>query len=615
VTTGVGKGFAPSVQAANAALGAAVPVRQDRHPPGTEGTAYSLDQMAKFVRDGRNDPRMRAWAGRVLIAAGKPQTVKGQAQAILDELRKKTVYVQDPVNTELMAKPHVTLCLDDKGLCMPAADCFPEGTLLLREDLKIVAIEDVGIGDRIWGRGAWTEVTAVWSKGRLSVDAVEMNNGSTALLTGDHHVYVLRCDRHANRDENSPACACPDEELRLDRVRVSTLQAKDRLIQPNRISFGTETIDPDRAWIEGLFIADGWVNHESSFEISGQDGCPKEANKKKIQEICESIGIETTWHRKYISVKDRDWASRMHQMGEKAPYKHALSINLEEGAAGSLLRGIMADSGEHTNDSGRTFTTTSHQLMVQVRVLHRMFGLSCGHSYIVNHGGLGENPIWRLSVRAPKEKSDKKLRVRSIHKNVTIVPCYDISTADHYVYLPEHDVTVSNCDDLVIAFASAMMSIGIETKIVGQAYGTTQATHVICAILDPDTGWEKVDPSSSKYKVGQSYPATKEWWMDPISGSISESAHGAKTTLGQEPESGDFIGVGAVPVQTPTGVGVIPMAHAFSPIAHGASYVPVGLERGLVSFPEETPAQSREAKEFAFSQQLSHGLGLVPEKK
>jgi hypothetical protein len=458
VTAGVGKGFAPSVQAANAALGAAVPVRQDRHPPGTEGTAYSLDQMAKFVRDGRNDPRMRAWAGRVLIAAGKPQTVKGQAQAILDELRKKTVYVQDPVNTELMAKPHVTLCLDDKGLCMPAADCFPEGTLLLREDLKIVAIEDVGIGDRIWGRDAWTEVTAVWSKDRLSVDSVEMNNGSTALLTGDHHVYVLRCDRHENRAENSPACACPDEELRLDRVRVSTLQAKDRLIQPNR-----------------------------------------------------------------------------------------------------------------------------------------------------------DNSIF--SYFGSKEKSDKKLRVRSIHKNVTIVPCYDISTADHYVYLPEHDVTVSNCDDLVIAFASAMMSIGIETKIVGQAYGTTQATHVICAILDPDTGWEKVDPSSSKYKVGQSYPATKEWWMDPISGSISESAHGAKTTLGQEPESGDFIGVGAVPVQTPTGVGVIPMAHAFSPITHGASYVPVGLERGLVSFPEETPAQSREAKEFAFSQQLAHGLGRAPEKK
>src|SRR5271155_2982612 len=119
--TGLGKGFAPSAAAAAKALG--TPVKEDKHPPGTEGTAYSLDQMAKFIRDGRNDPRMRAWAGRVLLAAGKPATVKGQAQAILDELRKKTVYLQDPVNTELMAKPHITLCLDDHGLCMPAADC------------------------------------------------------------------------------------------------------------------------------------------------------------------------------------------------------------------------------------------------------------------------------------------------------------------------------------------------------------------------------------------------------------------------------------------------------------------------------------------------------------
>ncbi len=565
-TTGLGKGFAPSAAAAAKALGTTV--KEDKHPPGTEGTAYSLDQMSKFIRDGRNDPRMRAWAGRVLLAAGKPATVKGQAQAILDELRKKTVYVQDPVNTELMAKPHITLCLDDHGLCMPAADCFPKGTLLLRDDMKHVPVEEIRVGDQIWGRDRWSVVTAHWFKGVLRVNAIQMNNGSTALLTADHHVYVLRCDRHSNRVSSSP-CPCPDEEMRLERIRVSELKPKDRLLQPKRITFGTETMDPDRAWIEGLFISDGWQSpghHE--FSISGQDGKPKEANKKKIQELCKQWGIETRWHRKSIAVKDPIWTLRMQQMGHHAPEKHALSINLDEGSAGPLLRGIMADSGEHTNDKGRTFTTTSRQLMLQVRVLHRMFGLSCRHSYIVDHGGLGENPIWRLSARAAKGKTDKKLRVRSVERNVYDAPCYDISTDDHYVYLPEHDVVVSNCDDLVIAFCSAMMSIGVEAKIVGQAYRTEQATHVICAVLDPDQGWLKVDPSSSKYAVGQSYPASKEWWVDPISGSVSSaSSGGVKMSLGQEPETGDFIGVGAVP-----------MAHAFSPITHGASYVPVGME-------------------------------------
>jgi hypothetical protein len=288
---GFGKGFAPSATEAAKALG--TPVIQDRHPPGVEGTNYSLNEMSKYIRDGRNDPRLRAFAGKVLIAAGKPKTVKGQAQAILNEIRKRTVYVQDPVNTELMATPARTLCLDEHGLCMPAADC----------------------------------------------------------------------------------------------------------------------------------------------------------------------------------------------------------------------------------------------------------------------------------------------------------------------------------DDRCIAFASAMLSIGIETRIVGQAYGTSQATHVICAVLGDNGNWMKVDPSSEKYGVDESYPATKEWWVDPISGTMSSTPNGAPTTMGKEPDHGDFIGVGAVPVQTepaaqPTGVGVFPMAHAFAPQADSASYVPVGLERGLPCFPDGTPV--KEAKDYAFSQQMVRGVGKVP---
>jgi hypothetical protein len=222
-------GFAPSVAAANAALGGTV--KKEPHPPGVAGTKFSLQKMGEYIREGRNDPRMRGWAGRTLIAAGKPTTVKAQTQAILDELRKKTIYVQDPVNTEMMAKPHVTLCLDEHALCMPASDC----------------------------------------------------------------------------------------------------------------------------------------------------------------------------------------------------------------------------------------------------------------------------------------------------------------------------------DDRVIALGSATSSIGIETMVVAQAYGTPQATHVILAIYDPDEGWLRVDPSSSTYAVGQYYPATKEWWLDPISGSIANSPGGPMETNGQEPEHGDFVGVGA-----------IPFAHAFA---------------------------------------------------
>lgn len=253
---GLGKGFAPSASAASEALGSSTKIRQDRHPPGLAGTTFSLNEIVKYVREGRNDPRLRGWAGRVLIAAGKPKSVRGQAQAILDQLRKQTVYVQDPVNTELMSRPTVSLCLEGaNGLCMPAADC----------------------------------------------------------------------------------------------------------------------------------------------------------------------------------------------------------------------------------------------------------------------------------------------------------------------------------DDLVICFASAMLSIGVETRIVGASYGTEQATHVLCEVLDDNGTWLQVDPSSPKFRVGESYPATKEWHVDPITGGVMQN--GRQVSLGEEPVAGDFIGVGTVP-----------FPHAFSPLAHGASYVPVGMMRGGICFPDASDA-------------------------
>lgn len=41
------------------------------------------------------------------------------------------------------------------------------------------------------------------------------------------------------------------------------------------------------------------------------------------------------------------------------------------------------------------------------------------------------------------------IRVQHIIRGLTIRSCWDIQTSDHRVYLPEHDVTVSNCDQLV----------------------------------------------------------------------------------------------------------------------------------------------------------------------
>ena|SRR5271166_1104635 len=139
-------GFAPSLEAARSALGAATPIDTRPHPSGAAGAKISLEEVAARVRKGRLDPRVRAWAIRSVKEAGEPRTPAGQAQAILDALRKVTTYVQDPVNAEFMQAAQETLCLDDKGLCFKGGDC---------DDLVIAygsATSSIGLPTKVVGQ-------------------------------------------------------------------------------------------------------------------------------------------------------------------------------------------------------------------------------------------------------------------------------------------------------------------------------------------------------------------------------------------------------------------------------------------------------------------------------
>jgi hypothetical protein len=63
-------------------------------------------------------------------------------------------------------------------------------------------------------------------------------------------------------------------------------------------------------------------------------------------------------------------------------------------------------------------------------------------------------------------RSEKLLRVKSISREVEQVPCFDIQTDDHYVYVPSADVTVSNCDDVAILVYALARSIRLPARLV-----------------------------------------------------------------------------------------------------------------------------------------------------
>ena len=434
-----------------------------------------LDVISRIAEQAGRDPQLATVAVNILRQYRVPsRDYRGQAAALLKWVQQNIYYVNEP--DERLQDPFYTLKVK-------YGDCFPASTLLLSEGHELLQIQDVRPGMRVWGRDRWSLVEAVEDKGVLAVTRLRLNNGSTLRLTEGHKVYVETCTLHGvGCPMKNPSCASGG----YARIRVSEVREEMVLLTPESLPFGTEEMDADRAYVEGLYLSDGSIHHRYQkkdgtvsaydFSVAGRDGKPKEKQKHEVAAICDRLGLTYRIDAKEITVHGSEWAKRLMSMGSHAPEKRAASINLTEPAAASLLRGIMADSGRNTS-GGVTFTTTSPRLALQTRLLWKMFGRTCGYRYVENHGGLGKNPIHRLNPRLTAEdgaqRSEKRLRVKSIEREVEHVPCFDIQTDDHYVYVPEADATVSNCDDLAILVYALARSIRLPARLV--ISGTTRS--------------------------------------------------------------------------------------------------------------------------------------------
>jgi hypothetical protein len=164
----------------------------------------------------------------------------------------------------------------------------------------------------------------------------------------------------------------------------------------------------------------------------------------------------------------------------------------------------------------------------------------------------------------------KNLVVTSISKDVETVPCWDISTSDHYVYLPEHDVTVSNCDDMCILLGSMLLSVGVPVMVVKQRWGLTDQEHVLIEAQDDNGRWIPLDPSTN-VPSGSKTPSSDEFRLDPSNPSM--------IGLTGAPEA-QFVSIGATPGFPIRSMGVFRMS--------GLSPRTVGLSTPTATAPTST---------------------------
>jgi len=473
-----------------------VPVHFMTLPSGRAGTDGTVALMRKIAtgRYGSRSPKIRALAINILRQAGVPEKdYRAETVALHNWVRDNIRYTMDVAGQETLSHP------EEVAFNTKAGDCLSGDTRLLTPT-GYVCIRDVRPGETVQGRNGWTRVTNWWDKGVLPVRRYHLASGGCFTATDDHKCFLLDGTE----------------------VRAGDLEIDSPLLGPAQITIDnpSELLDADYLFL-GIYLADGWEDG-NRFCISGKDGFAKEAQKRWVKDYAESKGWFTSWHPRYIRV----YVPETHPMytilsglgvAEQKAVPSAAWVQLNASRAAHLLEGLLVDSHhpqetqrdldavstrKSTRRSGRCFSTTSYELAQQVRILYRLQGVGCRITKVVDHGGLGDNPVYRLY---PRHFRPKPAYVEHI-EDVAPEHVFDIETEDHGIYLPDADVVVHNCDDKAALLAALLGSVGIITRFKVLGVTKDRFSHVYLQAQVAGQ-WMTLDPIMRQHPAGWEAPA------------------------------------------------------------------------------------------------------------
>lgn len=410
-----------------------------------------------------------------------PRDEECEIEAIWNFLVLNCRYVYDPQFIDTFATLRETMIAG-------GGDCFPEGTLVLRGDGRLVAIETIGVGDRIHDGTDFVEVLKTWDRGEKPLLRLGLNNGSTLTLSDTHKVL-----RVPHNDQDGPGKYGDERECRMRELHVG-----DGLLQPREFGGGTVNLDPDTAFMVGAYLSEGccWrqnsrTEKDVSFRVSIAGVANGKGIREQVIEILERRGISYGTAKRDV----RFALSKMPilgQFGHTALEKHLPHLDWDPVTTAIIVKVMEQGDGTVTPSGNTIYSTSSYELAQQYRILKRKLGYSVHFTRNDDHGGLGKNPIYRVLVRKNHLRRPWA-RIESIIE-LPPVQCYDVATESGRVYLPESDTIVRNCDDATIAFATLLGSLGFRV-----------AARVISTNDDPNT-WVHIYPL-----VGCSKDDPRKW--------------------------------------------------------------------------------------------------------
>jgi len=457
-----------------------------------EDRIHVLRELVWDPVGGLRDPEMRQ-LGLAVTHHCPPRNDMCELKAIFDFIVANVRYTGDITQRD-------TFQTAKRTLQYGGGDCLPLSTQLWKDDYTLIPLGDLCPGDRVWSDGHWTDVQETWISGEKPILAFELNNGCFLRCSPEHRVFL---------DDGS--------EVRAEDVRVGhALATPNQLLDCAGRQSWSGLTDAEFAWLVGVYIADGWWDR-SRFAISGRDGKPKEEQKKRVKALADKAGVDTRWHDRYIAVNDAPLADYMGALGHHAPEKRLHTLRFSREQLPELIRGLQADGGRATSGTF-VHSTTSSVLALQLRILYRMRGQSVHIRRVDDHGGLGKNPIYRITVRSsPDEYTKKRASVRSGARVKAVTEeaselCGDLTVKSGRVWLPESDTVVHNCDDHSVLAAVLAGENGFDSKFRITSNTGRTWDHIYAMVGVPKhnpRGWITLDTTLGPGKFNKQPPQVK----------------------------------------------------------------------------------------------------------
>ena len=436
---------------------------------------------------GLRDPRMRA-IGLEVTSACPARDDLCELQAIFEFVKRNIRYTGDITDKDTFQTAWRTMQ-------MGGGDCFPEGTLFLTRD-GFEPVEQIEVGDEVHDGETWVSVLKTWDRGTKEIFRIGLDNGNDIRLSATHK--ILRVPAGGAYSDA--------EEIQIADVRIG-----DDLLQPRRFDGAAgDELDEATAFLMGAYLAEGCRSNKKKGGPQAFLSIAGIANSKMIRErvveILKARDVKFYERTREIKFHVRDF-ELAYDLGRTAIEKSLPSFRFGPKTIETVVRAMeMGDGGWSTRGSNFVYSTISPMLALQYRVLKRMFGQSVAWTRLVDHGGAGKNPIYRLTVRAEATKRPWA-KVKSIAIEDVEVPSYDIMTSTGRVYLPECDVITRQCDDHSVLNAVLAMENGFQTKFRITSNTGASWDHIFCLAGVPKTSprkWIVLDttlPGANKFGV------------------------------------------------------------------------------------------------------------------